>query len=343
MFAEPGSLESIRRVLVTRLRFLGDVIMTTPMLETLREVLPNASIEYLTYPQFAPVLDKNPNIDRIITMPAKASLVKTLEIVNALRRPRIDWFFDSLTNPRSAVLVALARPRHSVGLRRGARSWVYEYRRAASTADPSAVKAHLDLLVPLLGSVTERYTTLYVSRGEVDGIARRFQIEPDRELILVHPGASRPQKAWPLERWPELISAMREGADDPRIALVTQPGWEKTGLEIVRRCGESVEALPVLDLRSLFALLTLTSLYVGHDGGILHAAVALRVPSVGLLGRVDDRTWFPYTRWGPYRCLRRYDQSASKKGRTASQVERISLDDVLEAVDEVWGGGGGGP
>ncbi len=76
-------------MLVTRLRFLGDVVMTTPMLETLRDALPDARIEYLTYEAYAPALDGNPNVDRVITMPPKAGVRDTLRVIRELRHPRI--------------------------------------------------------------------------------------------------------------------------------------------------------------------------------------------------------------------------------------------------------------
>ena len=82
----------------------------------------------------------------------------------------------------------------------------------------------------------------------------------------------------------------------------------------------------MLDLRALFALLSFSALYVGNDGGILHSAVALRVPTVGLFGAWSD-TFFPYESWGPYRSVGVRDVAASMRD--------ISLSDVVGAVDEV--------
>lgn len=78
---------SFRRVLVTRLRHLGDVVMSTPVLETLRHRLPHARIEYLTYAPYAPALYHHPALDRIHTLPPRPGLRATLSAVRRLRSP----------------------------------------------------------------------------------------------------------------------------------------------------------------------------------------------------------------------------------------------------------------
>lgn len=163
----PDTLASVRRVLVTRLRWLGDVVMSTPMLEALREALPQTSIEYLAYTPFAPALEGHPACDRVLALPPKAGPAATLSVVRELRRPRVDWCFDTLGNPRSAILIALAAPHHSVAPARGIRSYLYEYRQRHESGERSAVRHQLDMLIPLLGRVDMRPTSLFVARANV--------------------------------------------------------------------------------------------------------------------------------------------------------------------------------
>ncbi len=328
-------LGDIKRVLVTRLRFLGDVVMSTPVLETLRRALPDASIEYLTYEAFAPALERNPNVDRVITMQPKAGVKETLRVMRELRNPRIDWAFDALSNPRSAILLALAAPRHSVGLKRGVRSWLFEHRRPRPH-QPSAVLHHLDTLAPLLGTVEERHTALYVGDEERMDLARKLDLESDRKLLLIHPGATHRERAWAHENWPRLIERLKELMGDARIGIITQPGSETAGEKIVEVSAVGVERLPVMDLRSVFALLTFASLYVGNDGGILHSAVALKVPTVGVLGGPTEVDYFPYEHWGPYRCVGSCSEHWSNGAVRSSGLPRdLSIDAVFRAAEDV--------
>jgi len=324
-------LDSIRRVLVTRLRWLGDVVMSTPMLEVLREALPQAQIEYLTAPAFAPALQGHPGCDRIHTLPLKPGVRTTLAVVRRLRSPRIDWVFDTLGNPRSAVLVALSHPRHSVAPDRGLRTRLYEHQQQHRPGERSAVRHQLDMLTPLLGRVEVRPTSLFVAEEERQAVSERLGIERGAELVILHPGATRPERAWPSDRWPALIAELQSLALGAQVRVITQPGWESAAQRIVDRASGDVERLPALDLRPLMALLTKASLYIGNDGGILHTAVALRVPTVGIFGPTLEDVWFPYGDWGAYRAVKRAGEQAGPP--------RALVEDVLEAVKSVGGGG----
>lgn len=304
-----GTDGRVERVLVTRLRWLGDVVMSTVLLEVLREALPGANIEYLTYDRFAPVLGAHPACDRVHTLPPKPGVMKTLAVVRRLRRPGFDWCFDTLGNPRSAILVKLLGPAHSVGPARGVRSFLYEHRCSPDPNDRSAIRRQLDLLTPLLGRVEVRPPSLFVRDDERRRAAERLEIDVGRPLVLVHPGATTARKVWPVERWPALIEALRERNRDLDVRLITQPGWEAVTRRLARASPGPVTPLDVLDIRSLLALLTHAALYLGNDSGVLHAAVALRVPTVGIFGPTDDEVWFPYTAWGPYRSVRHRGKS----------------------------------
>lgn len=334
---EPDSRAEVERVLVTRLRWLGDVVMSTPMLDALREALPGASIEYLTYSSFAPPLEGHPALDRLHTIEANAGVRETLATARRLRRPCFDWCFDTMGNPRSLVLVLLIRPRHSVAPYRGLRSRLYEHSVRHEHGERSAVRHQLDSLTPLLGYTEERPPTIYVAAEARESAARRFGLEPGAPLALFHPGATDSQRAWPLERWLQLVSELQRYRGDIPIRVISQPGWEDWAEKIVSYCSGDVLALPVLELSPLLALLANASLYVGNDGGILHCAVALRIPTVGMMGPTEDDVWFPYARWGPYRVVRGPSTMRSKAGWPISEFPSASVEDVMLAVEEVWG------
>ena len=103
------------RILVTRLRYLGDVILTTPAVAALKSRYPEARIGYLTEESFAPVLEGNPHIDEIVTTAGGF-----LATVTNIRKRRYTAAIDLFYNPRSAWLLYLARIPVRVG---GTRRW----------------------------------------------------------------------------------------------------------------------------------------------------------------------------------------------------------------------------
>jgi ADP-heptose:LPS heptosyltransferase len=300
---------AVRRVLVTRLRFLGDVVLSTPLLEHLREQCPDASIEYLVDARFAPLLEGLPTLDVIHRLAPEAGWQETLRLTRRLRRPRIDWWFDLFTNPRSCILAAMAAPRRGVGSPRGLRSRVYAHRRGRPEGDPSAIRHHLDKLTPLLGSCELRPPRLVVNEADRVECARRLDLTGAERPILLNPGSTWPDKSWPAGQWPLLVQRLRAAAAGP-VWLLTPPGEEEAAQCIAEAAG--IRCLPVLALRPLLALLERARLYIGNDGGVMHCAVALQIPTVALFGPTEPAIWFPYEGWGPYRVLRAPAQKLSE-------------------------------
>jgi ADP-heptose:LPS heptosyltransferase len=92
-----------------------------------------------------------------------------------------------------------------------------------------------------------------------------------------------------------------------------------------------------MGLRDLFSVLSWGRLYVGNDGGVLHAAVALSVPTVALIGGENHpAVWFPYAHLGPYRAVRRVS-TRTVTGPRGREVGPPDADPaaVMEAVRAV--------
>ena len=317
-----------RRILVTRLRFLGDIVLSLPLLSHLRERFPQASLEYLVERRFAPVLERHPALDRLHLLPDGASVRQMLGMLPQLRRPRIDWWIDLLTNPRSCVLALLAQPRVGVGSARGLRSRVYRHRRVRPGGDPSALHHHLDKLVPLCGELPLRLPELVLAAKP------KLPFAAPAHGVLLHPGSTWPDKAWPREAWIELCARLGQAGIGP-LCFVRPPGEDALIEELCARCG--LPATPQLDLAELLALVAACRLYIGNDGGVLHCAVALRRPTLGLFGPTDPDIWFPYARFGPYRVLRGSDGGpAALAGEPHARLRDLDAATVCEAARALW-------
>lgn len=319
------------RLVVSRLRFLGDVILCTPVLAALRQHRPEASLEFVCEAPFAPLLESHPDVDRVHALPRGGGLAATWRLSRQLRGAA--WWFELFGNPRSAMLAALSGPRDSVGSQRGLRSRVFQHRRGRPPGDPSAIRHHLDKLVPCLGSEPEATRPrLYLADGEAERTLSQLGWDPDG-AVLLHPGSTWPDKAWPRENWPRLEAALRE-AGHARIAFLTPPGEEDLVEWLASQCPRA-EVLPPLGLRAILAVLSRIGLYVGNDGGILHASVAMGCPTVGLFGPTDPAIWFPYTGWGPYRVLHVPNPTADCPRCGEDHVSRLAhleVDTVMETI-----------
>lgn len=316
------------RILVTRLRFLGDIVLSTPLLQALRDEVPDARIEYLASAPYAEVLQGHPCIDRLHVLAAQPGAGDLLRLLRALRAgPRIDWAIDLFSNPRSALILALSGARQRVGSDRGLRGRLYQHRRQRPAGDRSAIRHHLDRLVPMLGQLpAPGPTRLFADAARTDRLLDSLGLAGG-QFTLIHPGSTWPEKAWPAQRWPELMSGLR---DQGQMLVVLPPGEEDMAAEVARAGGGKL--LPALSIADLSCLLTRAGLYVGNDGGVMHMAVAHQVPTVGLFGPTEPDIWFPYTQTGPYRVLGGIE---GPEDDGLARLAQVSVDMVQLAIDEV--------
>jgi ADP-heptose:LPS heptosyltransferase len=256
-----------------------------------------------------------------------------LAMATSLRRPRIDWWFDLLTNPRSCLMALLARPRNGVGSTRGLRSRVYRFRRPRPGGDPSALRHHLDKLAPLCGELTPRRPRLYVQACD---LSQRLPQELSSAPVLLHPGSTWPDKAWPIEHWVDLCVRLQAHGIGP-LCFVHPPGEEALARALQERT--TVPMAPPLDLTELLSLVARSRLYIGNDGGILHCAVALGRPTLGFFGPTDPAIWFPYAAWGPFRVLRGPEsQPPGDPSSSHPRLRSLSAASAFEAARELWQG-----
>jgi len=109
-------LSGIRRVLVTKLRHHGDVLLASPVLGALKRHLPQAEIDALVYHDTRDMLSEHPALSQLHTTPRKSTLAEDWRLLGQLRARRYDLLLHLTTNPRGAVLARLLRPAVSVGL-----------------------------------------------------------------------------------------------------------------------------------------------------------------------------------------------------------------------------------
>jgi len=277
---------------VIRLRFTGDVVLTTPLLEALGRRFPGAAIDYLCEAPHDQVLWEHPRLRRIHVLPASAGALETLSMARSLRG-RYDWVMDLFGNPRSALLTALSGASLRVGRASMPRALAYNHRPRIRPGI-AATAHHLAFLASLAGAQEEVPPRIHLL-GEEKARGERLLADRGigRDSVALLVGASKASKQWPLEHFARLAALLRMGGRFEPVFL-GQPG-KREALDRLRRLSDSrVVILPELPLRELAAVLSGMRALVTADGGILHMAVALGLPTLGLFGPTDPRIWFPY-------------------------------------------------
>jgi len=301
------------RILLSRMRFIGDVVLTTPVIRSVRAACPGAWIAYMGERQAVSLLGQNPFLDEIIPYDYdRPGLLEQARVGLLLRRRRFDLAVDMFGNPRSALLTFLSGARVRVGPDKRERGRFYTIRVADDGSPKTAVEFHNRYIaaagIPPVSSTPElflapderRDAASYIRWACGDGRAP----EAGRPLVGIHAGATWPAKRWLPERFAELADTLRSrlGA---KVILTAGPGDADAVAAVDRHAVSAPSVLNVLPLRQLAGVISCCNVFISNDAGPMHIAAALGVPTVGLFGPGEESIWFPYDRAQGHTALRR--------------------------------------
>jgi predicted lipopolysaccharide heptosyltransferase III len=306
-------------LLLVRLRLIGDVVFTTPVIRALRRQYPDARLTYLVEESAAPVVAGNPHLDDVITIRHSRGwrrVVDDWRIARRLRRRRFDVAIDLHGGPRSAWLTRATRAPVRVGYDVPGREWMYTriFRRPRHRGPIHSVENQWDLLGTLdaaLGAPPEpdrdrvEMPVDAEARVRLDRRLAEYKITDRSQVIVLHVSAGNPFRRWPEASFADLTSALAS-ADDRRSVLVTSgPSDHAAAARVVaaaRHLAPDAAARIVdaagLSLAELRALMDRAALFVGGDSGPLHVASTSNVPIVGLYGPtlpIRSAPWRPRT------------------------------------------------
>jgi ADP-heptose:LPS heptosyltransferase len=287
----------VRRVLLIRPRFLGDICLTLPALDAVRSACPAARIAYLVEREAAPLLEGDDRVEELIVVPRGPGPGATLETARRLRRFAPDLTLDFFCNPRTALWAWASGARIRVGYPdKGWRSALYTHHVRPRTL--SAVGFHLASVAALgwpAPHCTPRLRISSTALAEARQTLERRGIPPAACLVGFHPGARWSTRRWGLANYIELarrfLAEYREG-----WALLTGgPGEDDlVGGALAALPAERTMAAVAWPIARFAALQSQCSAFVCGDTGPLHTAVAAGAPTLGILSRNRPAMFFPY-------------------------------------------------
>jgi predicted lipopolysaccharide heptosyltransferase III len=291
------------RILLVRLRQIGDVVFTTPAIRALRQRFPDAHLAYLVEPAAAAVVLYNPHLNDVIVAPRLRGLrgvVADLRLGRQLRSHGYDVVIDFHGGPRASLLTWLSRARVRIGYEIVARSWMYTRRvhRPRELRPRHSVENQWDLLESLGIERPDRTTfpvEMAVHPAAAARVGRRLTdagVQPSDDVVVIHVSAGNPFRRWPLAHFAALAAALVDEDDRRRIVFTSGPSEHRAAATVIAdaraRLGSAradrVLSCGEFSLDELRALVERASLYIGGDSGPLHIAATSRVPVVGLYG-----------------------------------------------------------
>ncbi|HEY1249678.1 MAG TPA: glycosyltransferase family 9 protein [Thermoanaerobaculia bacterium] len=297
------------KLLIVRLSAMGDVIHTLPLAANARAA--GATVGWVVERGFAGVLQGNPDIGSLFVADtqgwrrrlfATETLLEARGLRDRLKAFAPDRVLDAQGLWKTAIL-ARAAGAPVIGFAREVRREPFSAVLCAHAVAPGpdvvhVVDQNLALLEAAGVAVTSRAPDASYLASLPSPEADAFLASLKRPFVLLHPGATRPEKAWGEERFAHLARAfIRETPVTPVVSW--GPGDERRA-ERLRSLLPKRPPQPLLSFAGMARVIRESALFVAGDTGPLHLADALGVPTVALFGQSDPTRNDP-VRNGPYR------------------------------------------
>ena len=340
-----------KRILVIRLDRIGDVVLSTPVLQVLREAYPTAHLAMMVRPICRELVEGNPSLNQVMLYDKDGrhhGIISTIRFALGLRRDRFDTALVLHPSNRSHWIPWLAGIPVRIGYDRRT-PWLLTRR---LQHDKPAGNRHesdyaLDVVRALgveVGAVPEPVIRPSPHMGTAaEAWLTRHDVRSDEPLLAIHPGASDSVKRWPVDRFARLGDRLA-AARGVRIIVVNGPDHVALGREVIARmASHHLDASGRLSLGILAALLARCQALVSNDSGPVHIAAAVGTPVVSLFGR--NQPGLGPRRWGPvgagHLAVHKDAQDDhrvcvnARCPRAFLDITSLSVDDVYDAVVSV--------
>ena len=293
---------SVRRVLVVRLRSIGDTVLSTPSLIALKRFVPSADVDILLEDWVEPVLDGFEDVDEIITLGAgKSKASAALEI----RRRKYDVVFNLHGGTTATFFTFASGARHRVGYRNYRYSFLHNHLLSSSADFWNQEKTHsAEQQLALLGfsgvPVDDRpRSRLAITPSATHSLENKFYEKTGTPLgeigtvALFHPAAAFNTKEWAAENFARVAEFL--AAKGVRVIAVAAKDEQDVLANVESASHAPIHSFSTLTLPEITALASKATLFVGNDSGIAHIAAAVDTPSVVIFGSSNRDHWRPWT------------------------------------------------
>jgi heptosyltransferase-3 len=285
----------VENILVIKLRYVGDVLLTTPLIRRLREEFPQSNITVLVNQGTESILQNNSDLNHIAVLP-RGNWIHQFQLLKFLRSRHFDCVIDLSDGDRSAFLTAMSGAKLKIGfnhegrLRGQAYSWSVKGQYGAM----HMLDYHAQALIPLGLEPRVSHPELSVS-GEGSHAAEQILSDhglKNKKWVMLHSAARYWFKAWPVERFAALGDMLiKEGF---QVALIGSEHERRVAEEVMQASQHSfVSLVGKTSLQELAGLMKQCHAFVGNDAGPMHMAAAVGCPVVGLFGPTDPVVWGP--------------------------------------------------
>jgi len=304
-FVKQKSLSKIplNKIMILKLNAIGDAVLSLPMIDLLKKNT-NAQIVVVCGKDNFPIYNNQKFIDKLIvfdiTNHNPFSLLKQIKI---LKKEKPDLVIDTSQSAYFSAALATYVGKYSIGFMNKStpsRNKVFD---KIITLNPKKhmVFCYIDLIKPLKLNCDYKNISL-IRLNPSQGSMKKINqiIDKKYNYIGIHPSNNLVSREWPKEKYIELIKYLINAYKNTKIILISGSKIEKTKVIDLINCLPTDIKKYIIpfnkSINDLIAIMTKLDLFIGNDGGPMHIAAAMGVPTIGLFGSDSPVRYAPFSK-----------------------------------------------
>jgi len=295
---------SFKRILVANLKYLGDILLTTPVLSSLRRGNPESRIIVLLRKQSLEILENNPDIDgmilfdreRIKRLKGIYRLKQEIAFLTQLRALRLDAFLALHSADRLCLWSFFSGSPYRVGPAQQNFSFLLTQKIRVEEESKDYLDYYFDLAEPLGIEGRRRKLTFVIpknSQAWANSLLESSLKDGNRPLIGLHPGAGAPAKRWPAFYFAQLADRLIKELGS-KVLILSSQSEKELASSVIQAMERKALVILTENLKDLAAILEKCHLFIGNDSSPRHLAMAVGTPTITLLGQKDPKIWQIY-------------------------------------------------
>jgi len=329
------------KILVINIKYLGDLIVSTPGLNALRKAKPEAEIVFLLRKGFEDVLKNNPNIDRIIAFDPSLKgnsgfkkITAGIKFIKKIRDEKYDVVIALHPGDRTAFWAWFSGAETRIAPHKQSFGSLFNKRVKVFEDSISYLEYYNQIISAFIGKFDSTETEFFIPGEDeiwADNFLKENNFSREKKIIGIHPSASEPTKIWPSTKFIELIKKLL--SEKIEVLLIEGP-QDKLICEKIKSAfaGDELKYFRSEKISQTAALIKKCNLFITHDTGTRHLSIAVGIPVLALLPEDNLKFWNFYDRINYHHSLigKRYIEE--KDSQRDGYLDGISVNEVFEKV-----------
>ena len=286
--------EEVKKILIIKLRGIGDVILSTVVFDNLRKDFPDAQIDFLTEKPSKNALEDLEIIDNILLFDRKSTSKRIAQIFE-IRAKKYDLILDFFSNPSTALITFFSGANYRAGFPYDGRKYAYNIFGPKERDKFHSAQLHIEFLKEI--GLHHDTSTLYFGLSKSDKMFVNNYIDnnfsSDKLLVCISPSGGWASKKCDPVKFAEIADSIVKKYD-AQILILWGPGDKDDAEQILKLMKHDSNIAPETDIKKMAAFLKVCDFVVANDSGPMHICTAVGTPVLSLHGPTNPRLQGPF-------------------------------------------------